>query len=53
VWGFDLEKVGAGFKMGFTQRIGLLKEPFHGHPIVQIEFQATVPWVLTEEEPES
>jgi hypothetical protein len=53
VWGFDLEKVSAEFKMGFTQRIGLLKEPFQGHPIVQIEFQATVPWVLTEEEPES
>jgi hypothetical protein len=53
VWGFDLEKVGAGFELGFTHRIGLLREPFHGHSVVQLEFRATVPWLLTEEEPES
>ncbi len=53
MWGFDLEKVGAEFEMGFTHRIGLLKDPFKGHPVVQLEFQATVPWLLTEEEPES
>jgi hypothetical protein len=52
-WGFDLEKVSAEFELGFTHRIGLLKEPFQGHPVVQLEFQAAVPWVLTGEEPES
>ena len=49
VWGFDLVKVGAEFEMGFTHRIGLLKEPFQGHSVVQLEFQATVPWLLAEE----
>jgi hypothetical protein len=50
-WTFDLEEVGPSFKLGFTRRIGLLKEPFHGHPVVQLEFQAEVPWVLAEPEP--
>jgi hypothetical protein len=53
VWGFDLENVGSEFQIGFTRRIALLKGPFQGHPVVQLEFQATVPWLLTEEEPES
>ena len=53
VWGFDLEKIGTEFEMGFTHRIGLLEEPFKGHSVVQLEFQATVPWLLSEEEPGS
>ena len=50
-WSFDLEEVSPAFKMGFTRRIGLLKAPFKGHPIVQLEFQAEVPWLLSEPEP--
>lgn len=50
-WSFDLEEVSLGFKLGFTRRIGLLKAPFKGHPVVQLEFQAEVPWVLAEPEP--
>jgi hypothetical protein len=53
VWGFDLEKVGVDFELGFTHRIGLLEKPFEGQPVVQLEFQATVPWLLPEEEPGS
>jgi hypothetical protein len=53
VWGFDLEKVGDEFEIGFTHRIGLLEEPFKGHGVVQLEFRATAPWLLTEEEPDS
>jgi hypothetical protein len=53
VWGFDLEKVGADFELGFTQRIGLLEKPFEGHPVLQLEFQAKVPWLLLEAEPET
>ena len=52
-WGFDLEKVSSDFELGFTDRIGLLKEPFKGYPVVQLEFQAAVPWLLAEAEPES
>jgi hypothetical protein len=50
-WSFDLEEISPGFKLGFTRRIGLLKAPFKGHPIVQLEFDAEVPWVLAEPEP--
>lgn len=50
-WSFDLEEVSPAFKMGFTRRIGLLEAPFKGHPVVQLEFQAEVPWVLAEPEP--
>lgn len=52
-WSFDLEKVGAEFEVGFTQRIGLLRESFEGRPVVQLEFQAVAPWLLAEEEPET
>jgi hypothetical protein len=52
VWGFDLEEVGARFKMGFTRRIGLLQKPFKEQPVVQLEFQAIVPWLLAEPERE-
>lgn len=51
-WGFDLEKISAEFQLGFTNRIGLLREAFKGQPVVQIEFQAVVPWLLAVAEPE-
>jgi hypothetical protein len=50
-WSFDLDKISPGFRMGFTRRIGLLEAPFRGQPIVQLEFDAEVPWVLAEPEP--
>jgi hypothetical protein len=50
-WGFDLEKISGEFELGFTNRIGLLRDHFKGHPIVQLEFQAVVPWLLADPEP--
>jgi hypothetical protein len=50
-WSFDLEEISPGFKLGFTRRIGLLEAPFKGRPVVQLEFEAVVPWVLAEPEP--
>ena len=49
---FDLETATDRFKIGFTTRVGLLNPLFHGQPVVQIEFQAIVPWVLLKPEPE-
>jgi hypothetical protein len=46
VWTFDLEETTERFKVGFTHRIGLLNKTFEGCPVVQVEFQAIVPWVL-------
>ena len=51
-WTFDLEDVNDAFKMGFTCRIGLLSKVFEGYPVVQLEFQAIAPWLLSKDEPE-
>jgi hypothetical protein len=37
---FDLPGV------GFTSRIALLPDAFKGHPVVQLDFDTVVPWVL-------
>lgn len=47
----DLEVVEGDFRLGFTNRVALLRDPFRGHPIVQLEFETTVPWLLSEPEP--
>jgi hypothetical protein len=41
VWGFDLEKVGADFELGFTQRIGLLDKPLQGWPGIKVSRLST------------
>jgi|SRR5579862_3228458 len=51
-WAFDLEKVDERFQLGFTSRIALLDKSFASLPVVQLEFQAIVPWLLAEPEPE-
>jgi hypothetical protein len=33
---------------GFTERIALLPDSFKGRPVVQLEFETIVPWVLKE-----
>jgi hypothetical protein len=35
-------------QFGFTERVALLPDSFKGYPIVQLEFETTVPWVLKE-----
>jgi hypothetical protein len=53
-WRLDLEIVEAAFRLGFTEiNLGLLPDSFRGHPIVQLEFETMVPWVLSEAEPTS
>lgn len=51
-WTFDLEKVDERLQLGFTSRIALLDESFARLPVVQLEFQAIVPWLLSEPEPD-
>jgi hypothetical protein len=51
VWRPDLENVTEGFSLGFSSRIELLRKPFEGKPIVQVEFTANVPWVISSPEP--
>jgi hypothetical protein len=47
----DLEEVDENFSLGFTSRLGLVREVFAGSPLVQLEFAAKVPWVLPSTEP--
>jgi hypothetical protein len=46
-----LEPVSDGFLLGFTARVSLVHDAFRGRPLVQLEFTARVPWVLSEPEP--
>jgi hypothetical protein len=43
---YDLEGIGEDFDFGFTSNIALLPTPFGESPIVQLEFQTRIPWVL-------
>jgi hypothetical protein len=47
----SLEPVSDGFSLGFTARGSLVHDAFRGRPLVQLEFTAQVPWVLSEPEP--
>jgi hypothetical protein len=51
LWKPDLEKVTEDFSLGFTSRVELLKKPFEGKPIVQVEFTANLPWLVSAPEP--
>jgi hypothetical protein len=51
VWRPDLEKVTEDFSLGFSSRAELLRKSFEGKPIVQVEFTASVPWVISGLEP--
>jgi len=52
-WKIDLEVIEGDFRLGFTNQIGLLRRPFGGYPIVQLEFDTIAPWLLGEAEPTS
>jgi hypothetical protein len=47
----DLEQISTNFALGFTARITLPEPSFKGHPVVQIEYDADIPWLLGEPEP--
>ena len=44
----ELEPFTDHFQVGFTSRVALLPEPFQGKPVVQMEFETYIPWVLAE-----
>jgi len=52
VWRPDLESESENFGLGFTARVHLVREPFKGSPLVQLEFNAHVPWILEAKEPQ-
>ena len=52
IWQPDLERATDDFSLGFSSRLALVRESFAGLPLVQLEFTAQVPWVLTSPEPE-
>ncbi len=47
-----LANVTDDFAIGFTEQTALVWEPFGGQPLVQVEFQACLPWGLEENEPD-
>jgi hypothetical protein len=47
----ELERLVDHFELGFTSRIALLSEAFAGKPVVQLEFQTQVPWLIAEPQP--
>jgi hypothetical protein len=44
---YDLERIGVDFDFGFTSNIALVPAPFGDNPILQLEFQTRIPWVLS------
>jgi hypothetical protein len=52
-WSFqaELEPLGGNFSFGFSNNIQLVREPFLNHNLIQLEFHAELPWVLSEPEP--
>jgi hypothetical protein len=52
IWQPDLAEASEYFSLGFSSRLGLVRESFRGTPLVQLEFTAEVPWVLAMPEPE-
>lgn len=50
-WTFELERLGKHFWFGFSVCLGLVRDPFRDHTLVQLEFSTEVPWVLPESEP--
>jgi hypothetical protein len=51
LWRPDLEPANEKFDWGFSSRLELVRKPFVGLPLVQVEFTAKVPWVLLSDEP--
>ena len=43
---YDLETIGDEFEFGFSSEAALVPKSFAGAQVVQLEFQAKIPWVL-------
>jgi len=51
-WSVQLEPLTDSFSLGFSgTHAALVRRPFKGKPIVQVEFEAMVPWILEKPEP--
>jgi hypothetical protein len=50
-WRRDLEIESEDFSLGFISRVELVREPFKGLQLVQLEFTSHVPWILAAKEP--
>lgn len=50
---FRFEELVPGLEFGFSTRLELVREAFAGLPLLQLEFQTRVPWVLAEPEPDA
>jgi hypothetical protein len=48
---FRFEELVPGLEFGFSAQLALVREAFGGLPLLQLEFQTRVPWVLAEPEP--
>ena len=48
---WDLEALTGGFSAGLTIELALVPEALRSLPVLQLEFQAKVPWVLEEPYP--
>ena len=49
-WTQALEPLFDGFEFGFTARLALVRDPFRGHSVVQLEFMTRIPWVIPDVE---
>jgi len=48
---FHLEALSEHFFIGFSSQLGLVREPFHDHSLVQLEFTTEIPWIISDPEP--
>jgi hypothetical protein len=48
----ELESLSPQLAIGFQLECALVREPFRGLSLIQVEFQAEVPWVISAPEPQ-
>lgn len=49
---FDLEPINGRFAIGFTTHVALVPKAFGDQPVIQVEFEAKIPWIIKDTEPE-
>ena len=42
----EAEEFSPGEEIGFSNDLALVPEPLRGHPLIQLEFAVTVPWII-------
>jgi hypothetical protein len=51
IWQPDLKSDSENFSLGFTSRVHLVRKPFKGRNLLQLEFNAHIPWIFEAKEP--